>query len=48
MNRKTTVVKVLRYIRKYRLWVIRGCGRFLGLTNMPIQDVFDSLLDLDN
>ena len=25
-----------------------GCGRFLGLTNMPIQDVYDSLLDLDN
>ena len=33
--------------KEKQLLVIRGCGRFLGLTNMPIQDAYDSLLDLN-
>ena len=30
------------------MYMSGGCGRILGLTSMPIQDVYDSLLDLDN
>ena len=45
-NEKIYVMEQLRDIKE--LLDNWGCGRFLGLTNMPIQDVYDSLLDLDN